>query len=154
CPQGIDIPGELTRVHERMQVLREAGQHPGPSAALPGRIVEGRHRILVHTTEVPSRLGSRGRGTARFLIQNTGEERWLAAQHAQDPPAAVGIGIAFDNRLRTVIPLRNTVCPGEISTLAFELEAPREPGSYTVRFCLMPLHAEDAKDGTVFHSGP
>lgn len=153
CPQGIDIPVALSRVHGRMQVLRAVKQHPGPSAALFGRIIEGRYRVLVHTTDVPSRLGSGAAGVARFLVQNVGDERWMASQHTPDMVVAVGIGIVFDDRLAAVVPLRNTVCPDELSPLAFEFHVPAEPGSHTIRFCLMPLRADSTDDGTVFYSG-
>jgi glutamate-1-semialdehyde aminotransferase/predicted aldo/keto reductase-like oxidoreductase len=153
CPQGIDIPLALGRVHGRMHELRRTAQHPGPSAALLEKTIEGRHRVLVQTSDVPSRLGRRATGVARFLIQNLGDNRWMASQHTPDPSAAVGIGVVFDDRLATVVPLRNTVCPGEVSPLAFEFRAPANPGVHTVGFCLMPLPARRTDEGTVFHSG-
>jgi glutamate-1-semialdehyde aminotransferase/predicted aldo/keto reductase-like oxidoreductase len=152
CPQGIDIPAALTRVHGRMQALRAIEQHPGPSSAFPERIVEGRHRVLVYTADVPSRFASRTIGLARFLLQNAGDEKWMAEQHTPDNALAASIGIAFNDRPRAVVPLRNTVCPGELSPLAFEFATPREPGAYTLRFSLLPLKADRTDGGTVFYS--
>lgn len=152
CPQGIDIPAALSRVHVHIQALRAAGQHPGPSAAFQERTIEGRHRVLVQTAYVPSRLGSRAVGVAQFLVQNAGEDRWVAAQHTPDPADALGVGVLFDDRLATVVPLRNTVCPNEVSPLAFEFTAPTEPGRHQIQFCLMPLQADRPSAGTVFYA--
>lgn len=153
CPEGIDIPAALGRVHGRMQVLRVAGQHPGPSADLLVRTIEGRHRVLVLTADVPTRLVSRAVGVARFLVQNAGDERWMASQHTPDRAMRVGIGVMFDGRLSAVVPLRNTVCPGDVSPVALELQAPARAGHHAMGFCLMPLHDDQADAGTVFYSG-
>ena len=153
CPQGIDIPAALSRVHTRMQALRDSAQHPGPSAALAQRIIEGPHRVVVHTRDVPLHLVSRETGVARFLVQNVGQDRWMAPQHTPDRALHVGIGVVFDDRLAAVVPLRNTVCPTDVSPLAFEFRAPARPGRHHVAFCLMPLRSNQVKDGTVFHSG-
>ena len=64
----------------------------------------------------------------------------------------------IDGRLSTVVPLRNTVCPNEVSPLAFEFQAPADSGSRAVAFCLMPLDGAARARGngtgtrTVFHA--
>jgi predicted aldo/keto reductase-like oxidoreductase len=154
CPQGIDIPAALGRIHPRMQVLRATGQHPGPSAAFPERTIEGAHRLLVHTSDVPARVSSRGSAIARFLVQNLAQDqRWTAPQHTPDRKTHVGIGVMFDDRISAVVPLRNTVCPGEVSPFAFEFRAPAKPGRHEIAFCLMPLHQKRAQERTVFFAG-
>lgn len=155
CPQGLSIPRALEQVHGIMRKLRAEGGHPGPSADFPRKIVEGAHRVLVHTAEVPSRLEGGRTGVARFLVRNMGDERWMAPQHTPDRARWTGVGIDFDDGTAAVVPLRNTVCPGELSPLVFEFRAPARPGGYTVRFRLAPLQARgDGGDAesTVFHS--
>lgn len=151
CPQQIDIPKALARVHGRMQLLRETFQHPGPSAAIAARTIDGVHRVAVLTADVPSRLESRSTGIARFLLENVGDERWMASQH--DRAAATGVGVLFNDRLSAVVPLRNTVSPGEVSPVVFEFQAATDPGDHAVTFCLMPLRSRRPSQGTVFHSG-
>jgi glutamate-1-semialdehyde aminotransferase len=119
----------------------------------PDKTIDGRHRVVVHTSDVPARVGPRATGVARFLLQNVGDRRWMASQHTPDRSAAVGVGVVFDDRLAAVVPLRNTVCPGEVSPLAFEFRAPAAPGIHRVGFSLMPLRALGTEEGTVFHSG-
>ncbi len=152
CPQGLSIPSALTRIHDRMQILRSSAQHPGPSDTRPGRIVDGSHRVLVMTSDVPASLDAGQTGIARFLVQNTGRERWMASQHTPDLTGAVGIGVLHDGELESVVPLRNTVCPGEVSPLVFEFSAPERPGALALAFCLLPLHPDGSGGTTIFHT--
>jgi glutamate-1-semialdehyde aminotransferase/predicted aldo/keto reductase-like oxidoreductase len=152
CPQGIDIPVALGRVHARMQELHAAHQHPGPSSGFRERIVDGRHRVLVQTADVPAHVTGRAQAVARFQLQNVGEDRWLASQHTPERADWTGIGVVVDDRLSTVVPLRNTVCPGEVSPMAFEFQVPAEPGPHAMGFRLMPLHGRRQDEGTLFHS--
>lgn len=152
CPQGIDIPSSLARVHARMQVLRATAQHPGPSDAFPQRTTAGHHRVLVQTAEVPARLDRHSTGIARFLVQNAGASRWMAAQHTAADVAATGVGVLINDQLSAVVPLRNTVCPTEVSPIAFEFRAPRTDGRHAIAFSLMPLDPKRATERTVFHT--
>jgi predicted aldo/keto reductase-like oxidoreductase len=153
CRQGIDIPAALERVHARMQALRAARQHPGPSTTLNAQPCTGRHRIRVHTVDVPTRLKDRQFAVARFLVQNVGNERWMTPQHTPDPAIETEMVVRLEDRLVVRVPLRNTVCPGERSPLVIEFRAPALPGRYELQFCLTSLRANDANGATVFHSG-
>jgi glutamate-1-semialdehyde 2,1-aminomutase len=152
CPQGLDIPAALSRIHTRMQTLKEAGQHPGPSSNHPSRVT-GRHRVLVLTRDVSTRLPSGAAGVARFLVRNTGEHRWMAAQHASDRRTALGIGVLIDETLTQVVPLQNTVCADAMAPLAFEFQGPADVGRHQLGFCLMPLGGGPEDERTVFFAG-
>ena len=151
CPQGVDIPASLARIDARMYALAATGQHPGPSAGFAARTTGGAHRVLVLTADVPARLPARGTGVARFLLRNSGETTWLAPQHTPDPSGAFGIGVTIGGEPAAVVPLRNTVCPGEVSPVVFEFAAPVTAGMYPIDFALM-APGDSAASGTRFHT--
>jgi glutamate-1-semialdehyde 2,1-aminomutase len=153
CPQGIDIPNALARVHVGMLGLRGETQHPGPTAMQHQRTVAAAHRVILHTIDVPARVSAGAPSVARFLVENAGAELWLAPQHTPDASAALGIGVVLNDRLAATIPLRNSVHPGERSPIVFEFDAPPEPDRYALRFCLMPFTARDAGTATTIYSG-
>lgn len=154
CPEGIDIPQALGRVHTQMQTLRSKRQHPGPSAEHEKYTYAGHYRVLVLTEEVPKQLRAGETATARFLLRNVGEQRWLATQHDPDPTVAVGIGLLFDGQEVALIPLRNTICPDELyAPVAFEFKAPMRAGTYRIECRLRPLQAAASVTHTTFYSG-
>ncbi|MFL6446247.1 MAG: aminotransferase class III-fold pyridoxal phosphate-dependent enzyme [Bryobacteraceae bacterium] len=152
CPQGIDIPAGLSRIHTRMKKLEEARQHPGSSSEFAGKTAQGPYRMLVLTAETPSRMAAKSVGVARFLVRNVGEERWMAKQHNADPAIAIGIGVIFNGRLAQTVPLRDTVCPGALSPLSFEFRSPWRRGDHALQFCLMSLKSKTRGGTTIFHS--
>ena len=154
CPQRIDIPAALGRAHDAMLQLRDAGLHPGPSAALPARVRGERHKVLVLSADVPTRLEAGVAGSVRFVLRNAGDERWLAPQHSTHPAWALGIAVIVDGAVSSVVPLRNTINVNEaFSTLAFELPVLLKRGSYQLSFALGALQrmATEPATRTEFH---
>ena len=151
CPQGIDIPAALARVHVAVHRMRGDGHHPGPTAAMREPAAGEAFRARVHTTAMPSRLGVGAVGVASFLVENLDDRLWLAPQHTPDPALAVVAGVRIDGRLTETIPLRNTVHPGERSPVAFEFQAPRAVGRHTIECCLTTQTG--GAGVSVFHSG-
>jgi glutamate-1-semialdehyde aminotransferase/predicted aldo/keto reductase-like oxidoreductase len=152
CIQSIDIPEALQRIHEQMQRLLKIDQHPGPSVAFSKKTINANHDIHILTKHVSSQLTGGQTTTARFLVRNVGNQRWMAPQHVTDGAQIAGIGVMIDNRLETAIPLRNTVCPGEVSPIIFEFRAPSRPGNYLLQFCLIFLADKSLANGTIFFS--
>ncbi len=149
CPQGLAIPRALARIHDRMQTLAAAHQHPGPSAGFVAKTMgDG---ILVQAADVPGTLPAGGTGVARFLVQNVSSRMWLAPQHAQERTPE-GIGVFSREARLSIHPLRNSVCPGEVSPLVFEFAAPASPGCHTLEFRLMALDDPSSAAGTAFHT--
>ncbi|MFC1701744.1 aminotransferase class III-fold pyridoxal phosphate-dependent enzyme, partial [Pseudomonadota bacterium] len=152
CPQGIDIPAALEPVHNVMQSLLRQGRHPGPSKLFANRVVEGTHRVLVLSADVPRRLRARETGVARFVLRNMGTERWLAMQH--DSAHAMGIGLSWNDRLIKLTPLRNTINQDELfPPVSVSLTAPSRPGVYRLRCDLRPLSSKrgDPLSRTIFY---
>ena len=150
CPQGIDIPAALGRIHERMHALEAAGLHPGPSAGFAGKTVG--EALLVQSADAPSRLAPGEPGVARFQVRNVSES--TVARAAARPRVR---GLRHRRRRRR--PSRRDRAaaqhrlPGEVSPLAFEFAGPPGVGRHTVGFRLMPMLATGPADGLLIHTG-
>ena len=145
CPQKLDIPVSLGRIHERMLTLRSDGYHPGPSAAFESKTLDGPHRARVQTAEVPATLHAGAAAVVRCLVENAGERRWIAGQHALDPDGADVVRLTLDGQTLEETPLRNTVHPGQRSPIALELRAPARPGRYRLDLSLVTPRAAGAE---------
>lgn len=155
CPQGIDVPEALLRAHARVRALAASGAHPGPLAGLRARAVEGTHRLLVRSREVPAEIEAGAAGVARFLVENAGDAMWAAFSHLPDARVAVGVGVVIDGELRETVPLRQNVSSRQRSPIALEVRAPQTPGVHELRLYLKSLAARDVgPEATLFHSSP
>jgi glutamate-1-semialdehyde 2,1-aminomutase len=155
CPQGLDVPKALARVHARVLHLAADGQHPGrpddaPAAASPTTT----HGVRVLSHDAPARMAVAARGVARFIVENKGDSIWLAPQYAGHKRDAVAIAIRVGGRRAGRAPLRTNVSAGQRSALVVEFRAPRRPGSYDFDVCLTPIGGpNDPSHATVFHRG-
>ena len=154
CPEGLEIPKALARVHSRVQQLVADGLHPGRPPASPLTLSAGPHQVRVLSSEVPERMASGASGVARFLVENGGSELWLAPQHARKGRTAIAVAARTDGRSAGTTPLRQNVSPGQRSHLVVEFRAPRRPGSYDLHIDLMPMtRRRGANRKTLFHQG-
>lgn len=138
CPQGLDVPRELQRLHTVVSGLRARGGHPGPIAALPVTGAAAAHRIRLVSRELPESAAAGELTSATFLIENAGDQMWTAMSHIPDPRVATAIAIESRDRL-DIVPLRQNISPGQRSAVAVEFTAPSEPGVHQVAFSLTPL---------------
>ena len=136
CPYGIDIPRSLVTVHAEMLARREEELLPEPPAPLGVCTTSEPFAGAVVTREVPRRLRARETAICRLYVQNLGSEAWRA--HG---PRARRPGVRLEAALggwACTTPLRHDVEPGTRTHFVFEVEAPRRPGRYTLRFALVP----------------
>lgn len=152
CPQGLDIPIALTRVHTRVQKLVASGQHPGRLETLRARSTGGPHHVMLVSSEVPGRMAPRADGVARFMVENGGSELWFTPGGGRKRADGIVIAAKARGRLVGKAPLRQNVSPGQRVQLVVEFRAPRQSGSYDFSFHLMPSTGRSAATQTTdFH---
>ena len=142
CPQGLDVPAELARVHERMLGLRARGLLPRTPAELEGAAVGEHPRLRVVCAEVPRELSLRGSGVCRLWIENAGERCWAREAPEED---RVELRVCLGDRAVERVPLREDVHPGLRTHLSFALRAPAAAGPHDLR---LRLAAAGAGAGT------
>ena len=152
CPQGLDVPDALGRVHVRLQQLVASRQHPGHPDDTPVARTNGR-AVKVLSREVPARMAAGARAVARFVVENAGDEIWLAPQYTRDKRAATTIAADVGGEHAGRSSLRTNVSAGQRSTLVVEFRAPRRPGTYPLTIGLRPTHGSNGVGRTVFHTG-
>ncbi len=154
CPEGLEIPKALARVHARVHQLVADGLHPGRPDAARREVSPGPHQVRVLSSEVPERKAAGASGVARFLVENTGSELWLAPEHTRKGRAAIAVAARTNGRAAGSTALRQNVSPGQRSHLVVEFRAPRRPGRYDFRVDLTPMTGRRrANRTTLFHRG-
>ena len=139
CPQGLEVPHALARVHANVQQLVTAGHRPGHPDRVPVVEANGTGRLRVLSHDVPSRMGARTDGVARFVIENASDTLWLAPQYARAKGDALGIVVSIDGRVAGRAPLRTNVSGGQRSTFVVEFQAPATAGTHPVEVALAPM---------------
>jgi predicted aldo/keto reductase-like oxidoreductase len=112
CPYDIEIPGQLTNIHQQMVSLREQGLLPVTPNQLQRNLIRGTFTVQVLSREVPLHI-KRGRvGVVRLYVHNAGKQTWT--------PSSVVLAVAEAGKLRQQIRLRHEVEPGTRTHFAFE----------------------------------
>ena len=127
CPEGIDIPRQLTQVHEAMVSLRSQGLVRTMQRSLDDEVlVIGILCMRLLIADIPERLQPGEEGIARVWIENAGTEVW----HLDGirPQLRVKIGGSPPRSHE----LRDTVRPGESAHFVFDLRAPFASGPVSV----------------------
>ena len=133
CPQGLDIPRELARVHDGMLDLRAEGLLPRAPRDLECVVGVDDLAARVVYAEVPRMLSAGAAVTCRLWVDNIG--RWVWAR--EEPQAGrVVLNVICDDRVVDRVPLREDAHPGTRAYFAFELRAPRRPGDHSLRLAL------------------
>jgi glutamate-1-semialdehyde aminotransferase/predicted aldo/keto reductase-like oxidoreductase len=155
CPAGIDIPAALTRAHAQVAKLVGLRQHPGPIESRPQRLALP-HRVLPVISDVPGRLAPGATGVATFILENAGEQVWIARDFTLEPDAGMAVRVLAGTHVCAEVPLRQNVSPDQRSGVAVEFTAPLECGTYDLRCTLAPLARRDgfSPDETTFYSAP
>ena len=139
CPQGLEVPQALTRVHGNVQQLAGAGHRPGPRPQTPDAAATGNVRVL--SRDVPVRMAAASAAVARFVVENATDAIWLAPQYTRRRRDALAIAVTIDGRVASRSPLRTNVSPGERSMLVAEFRAPARTGTHEIELSLAPLTA-------------
>jgi predicted aldo/keto reductase-like oxidoreductase len=155
CPQGLDVPVALSRVHSRIHELVAARQHPGCVGSPVASSADGHHRVSVLTREVPERMAAGATGVARFLVENAGTEPWLSLAHSREKRApASAICVKVGRRVAGRIGIRQNVSPGQRVHWVLEFQAPRKAGRHDLSFLLTSAAGGHNGNGsTVFDRG-
>ena len=86
CPHGLDIPGQLDRVHEVMLGLRERGLLPLTPQQSASLAPTGPWRVRRIQDEVPLVLAPGARATCRLWWENAGDRTWVATRPLAGQP--------------------------------------------------------------------
>jgi len=137
CPYGIDIPASLIKVHAEMRARRDQGVLPvPPKPPSADASAEGLAAAIV-TREIPSAVSVRDRVVCRVYVQNTGRQTWIVPGGG-DGVQGLEVELAVDAQPAGAwtIPVRHHVEPGTRTHFVFEIEAPRTPGTISLRLTL------------------
>lgn len=138
CPQGIDIPGSLHRLHLRMISLAAQGLVSPPPAGDPAPRPSPPASARIVSCEAPRRLRRGDAGVVRLCVCNTGSRGWPA--QTADGRGMVTLAVFVDGTLRQAERLRTDVFPGEKAHFTFEIAAPLERGEHRLRLELVEQH--------------
>jgi glutamate-1-semialdehyde aminotransferase/predicted aldo/keto reductase-like oxidoreductase len=138
CPQGLDVPVALARVHSLVLRMQEQGQHPGALRTRSDSAPEW-SAVDVLTYDVPAAAIIGSTVTARFLLRNVSDTVWLSAGHLGRNDGATAIEVRMDSQVVAVSPLRQNMSPGERSAVAIEVPVPSTIGDCSITFRLVPL---------------
>jgi predicted aldo/keto reductase-like oxidoreductase len=141
CPYDIDIPGQLSRIHQQMLSLREQGLLPTTPSQCQGDRIKGAFTVQVISRDIPTRLARGQMGIARLYVHNAGETTWT--------PSRVVLAVVEAGMLRQQIRLRHAVEPGTRTHFTFELKTSQRAGERLLQFFLMsPSDGAIAADAT------
>jgi len=130
CPYDIDIPGQLSHIHQQMVSLREQGLLPASPSQLQKNLIKGVFSVQVVSRHIPTRLRRGHTAVCRLYVQNAGEQTWT--------PSSVVRAVVEAGKLRQQIRLRHAVEPGTRTHFTFALKTSQRPGEYSLQCFLMP----------------
>lgn len=139
CPQGIDIPRGLTRIHGAMNQLMREGLTPPPRPLQRRAQNHEGYGAKVVTRDIPKAIKPGGLATCRLYLENTGQQPWYAGDAAAGRRTA--LFVYLDDELQQIAGLRFDVHPGERGHFVFEFPAPPPLGAHTARFELVETHS-------------
>ena len=116
CPYDIDIPAQLSRIHQQMSSLRERGLLP----ATPSQLQDRSHQRSLHRPDgQPSHPQNPPPWSGQPPVASTcitlGRKTWT--------PSNVVLAVVEAGKLRQQIRLRHDVEPGTRTHFTFELTA-------------------------------
>jgi predicted aldo/keto reductase-like oxidoreductase len=139
CPQGIDIPSGLTRIHQAMNELTDEGLTPPPRALQQRLQNDGGYGATIIIRDVPTSMRRGERATCRLYLENTGRRPWFA--RADGGGRRTGLFVYFDGELQQIAGLRCDVYPGGRGHFVFELSAPPPSAPHVARFDLVETNS-------------
>lgn len=147
CPQGIDIPAGLTRIHRAMSELLDEGLTPPPRAMQHRVENDGGYGAAIIIRDIPATLRRGDPATCRLYLENTGKQPWYAKSGGGRRRTALLVHL--DAELQQIANLRFDVHPGERGHFVFELPFPaRRPSSESsprvARFDLIEINPGNA----------
>jgi predicted aldo/keto reductase-like oxidoreductase len=138
CPSGIDIPGLLTEIHQKMKALSASGEIqprlPFRPPAFGDKDFGGR---MVYR-KIPQSLPPGAHGQCRIFLENTGTRGWFKKENPYR--AHVRLGIYVDGKNIDQIPIREDTHPGERIHFTFNIVAPKRLSSFQLSLKLLGEH--------------
>ena len=110
CPAGIDIPGQLSRVHTAMVAWRDEGLvRPRPNdKATYGSDGSFQARVIIR--DIPKKWPAAGSAVCRLTIENAGSQWWEPAMATDRFETRLRVSV--DNEPAMEIPLRARIRQG------------------------------------------
>jgi predicted aldo/keto reductase-like oxidoreductase len=87
CPYEIDIPGQLSRIHQQMVSLRDQGRLPATPNQLEGALIDGAFTVQVVSRHIPTRLRCGHATVCHLYVHNAGEHDKRHPQESAGSPA-------------------------------------------------------------------
>jgi hypothetical protein len=141
CPYDIDIPGQLSGIHQQMVSLRQQGLLPATPSQLQDSLIKGAFTVQAVSRDIPERLQRGHVGFCRLYVHNAGEKTWT--------PSRVVLGVVEAGKLRQQIRVRHAVEPGTRTHFTFALKTFQKAGDYTLQcFLMSPSDGGIADDAT------
>ena len=141
CPYDIDIPRQLSRIHQQMLSLRDRGFLAATPSQLQEGLINGPSTVQVVSRDIPKRLHRGHTAVCRLHVHNAGEKTWT--------PSSVVLAVVEAGKLRQQIPLRHAVEPGTRTHFTFVLTALQRAGDCTLQcFLMSPTDGVIADDAT------
>jgi len=136
CPQGLDVPLQLQRVHDSMLDLRAAGVLPRTPAELEGAAVGEDPAVLVVQRELPERVVAGERARVRLWLENAGTAPWSATGEQR-----ASLDVVLGGRVVQRADLREDVHPGTRAHFVLDLEPLEVPSDEPAGPVLLVLRA-------------
>jgi glutamate-1-semialdehyde aminotransferase/predicted aldo/keto reductase-like oxidoreductase len=133
CPAGVDIPGQLTRIHGTMMALQDKELiPPRPGTLAPQSCGALRARAVIK--DIPASVTAGESAVCRITVENAGQHCWFPVAGPEQFEARLRVTLSADSALD--VPLRAPVPAGERGHFTFELPTPNRPGRHHVRVML------------------
>jgi glutamate-1-semialdehyde aminotransferase len=145
CPSDIDIPKELTSIHQKMVELRGQGLVPFKDTKAEDWNTGRSYSCKVLSQEIPSRIIPGECVTIRLQLRNTGTRPWHKA--AGNGHSSVALGVYLNGHAVQTVRLRKDVHPTDDCHFAYTVQLPAAPGPYLLRMGLFDLEAGPFYDG-------
>lgn len=135
CPNGIDIPAHLEKIHKQMSKLRDQGLISYTYDMQKVNTISGRYVVNIIRSIVPSSLKAGEKSVCRLWLQNSGIIKWNSSNF-RDKNNIISLSVYIDKHFKRKVPLRHDVEPGQRTHFAFEINAPKKRGIYKIKFYL------------------
>jgi hypothetical protein len=144
CPDNIDIPQSLIRIHTQMLALRDEGLLPETPAEIQRQVPRGAWSAKIIRREIPSTLRAGQRAILRLWVENAGTRKW---EPSLPRAGRKGLVLVMElGQMREEVRLRHEVEPGTRTHFSVEVKAPRRTGRYHIAFSLTTLTDEGPRE--------
>jgi predicted aldo/keto reductase-like oxidoreductase len=138
CPAGIDIPGALIAMNEKMVDRMRRGQVQPPVNERVPPVGDRWFSARLVTRELPAMLCAGQSHTCRICVENHGLRRWHPRGEIHG--STVELQVYVNDRKTGSVQVREKVIKGRRCHFVFDLAAPRGTTSVTLRLQLSRRH--------------